>query len=60
MVSFTITRSGAVTNVGVISSQPRGVFDQSALDAVRRWRYKPQPGDRPGMKTRIRFVLKGR
>jgi TonB family protein len=24
----------------VVASQPAGLFDQAALDAVRRWRYQ--------------------
>lgn len=60
MVRYSIAKSGAVTNVGVISASPPGVFESAALDAVRRWRYQPQPIDRPGMQTRISFVLRGR
>lgn len=56
-VRYTITRSGAVTDVGVVSASPPGVFESAAMDAVRRWRYQPQPIDRPGMQTRIVFVL---
>ncbi|MBU0499420.1 MAG: TonB family protein [Gammaproteobacteria bacterium] len=60
LVRYSIAKSGAVTNVGVISASPPGIFDSAALDAVRRWRYQPQPIDRPGMQTRISFVLRGR
>ena len=57
-VKCTVTKSGGVSNVGVISARPRGIFETSALNAVRRWRFRPQPIDRPGQKSRIRFVLR--
>ena len=40
VVSFTVTPDGDVTNATVTDSQPRRVFDRSALDAVQRWRFK--------------------
>ena len=35
-----IGRSGSVTNAEVLSADPAGVFDESVLRAVRRWRYR--------------------
>ncbi len=32
---------GRATAMEVASSEPRGVFDQAAMDAARRWRFKP-------------------
>jgi periplasmic protein TonB len=59
LVRYTVTRAGDVTSVGVVSASPNGVFEAAALEAVRRWRYPPQPVDRVALQTRIRFVLRG-
>lgn len=40
-LEFTVLSDGSVTNVTVVKSQPAHVFDQSAMDAVRQWRYLP-------------------
>ncbi len=57
-VRYTVTKSGGVTNVGIVSASPSGIFNSAALSAVKRWRFRPQPIDRPGQKSRIRFVLR--
>ncbi len=59
---FTIGPAGTVENAKVIGSHPKGVFERSALRAVRRYRYNPKivdgkPVARPGIQLRIRFVL---
>jgi protein TonB len=39
---FTILGSGAVTDVIVVDAYPKGVFDDAAIKAVRRWKYSPR------------------
>jgi len=61
-IEFTIGPAGTVANPKVIGASPPGVFEQSALRAIRRWRYNPKVVDgvaveRPGIKVRIRFQL---
>ena len=41
-VAFRVTAKGTVEDVRVLESEPPGVFDQAALDAVSRWRFKPR------------------
>ncbi|MDN5870650.1 MAG: energy transducer TonB [Nitrococcus sp.] len=41
VVQLTITETGQVTNATVVDSEPSGVFEEAALNAVRRWRFKP-------------------
>ncbi len=41
-VRFTIIQSGSVRNVRVLKSFPVNVFDRSAVQAVSRWKYRPQ------------------
>jgi TonB family protein len=42
VVTYNIGANGRVSDVEVIESEPRGVFDDSALDAVRKWVYEPR------------------
>lgn len=41
LVGFTIDTEGRTTDIHVVDSQPRHVFDRSAMDAVHRYRFKP-------------------
>ncbi|HEX4267287.1 MAG TPA: energy transducer TonB [Steroidobacteraceae bacterium] len=60
-VQYTVNKKGYTEDVKVIESDPRGVFDGAATDAIRRWRYRPVSYDgRPievPVRTRIRFEL---
>ncbi|QTA85882.1 energy transducer TonB [Desulfonema magnum] len=40
-VKFLVSVSGDVTKPSVVEAKPRGVFEQSVLEAIRRWRFKP-------------------
>jgi protein TonB len=42
VVRFTINESGRVADLAVVESQPQGVFDEAAQDAVRKWLYEPR------------------
>ncbi|MEW9797786.1 TonB family protein [Alteromonas sp. CYL-A6] len=39
---FDITETGATDNIEVVSSDPAGVFDESAQAALAQWQYKPR------------------
>jgi protein TonB len=43
-VSFTVTALGLVENARVAAAEPPGVFEQSALAAISRWRYNADEG----------------
>jgi TonB family protein len=61
LLEFTITVDGTTKDIVVVeSSDP--VFNQAAVDALARWRYRPkiedgQPVERRGVKTKIIFQL---
>lgn len=57
-VRFTVTRQGKVRNPKVIAAKPSGVFERSALNAIRRWRFRKQSADYPGVTQKIRFNLR--
>jgi protein TonB len=61
-VQYTITGTGAVTDVKVVESEPPSVFDNAAVKAVSRWRYNPKVEgavavERVGIQTILRFDL---
>jgi len=41
-VSFTVTESGNVEDVIVEEADPPGIFEQAALAAVYKWKFKPR------------------
>lgn len=62
LLSFTIDETGGVTDVDVIDSEPRRVFDQEARRALLRWKYKPKmvdgkPVAQPGQTVQLDFNL---
>ncbi len=40
-VRYDVDGEGKVVNPTVIESEPAGVFDQAALQAIRAWRFNP-------------------
>jgi TonB family protein len=61
-IEFTVMTNGSVADVTAVGAQPVGVFEQSAISAVRRWRYRPVVRDgvpvEQRAKVRLRFELK--
>lgn len=61
-LSFSIDTTGQVTDVKVIQSEPRRVFDQAAMQALKRWKYRPKVIDgqaivQSGLAVRLDFNL---
>lgn len=42
LIGFDISKQGMPEGLRIIQSEPAGIFDQAALEAVRQWRYSPQ------------------
>lgn len=64
LLVFAVDESGRVVDPHVLESHPSGVFDQSALRAVVRFKYKPrvlngQPIRVEGVRHRLTFELTG-
>jgi protein TonB len=51
LLEFTISKKGTVKNARVIDARPKGVFDRSALSAIRKWKYKPKIKDGVAVQT---------
>lgn len=57
-VEFTITPEGAVRNIIVLRAEPRNVFENSAIQALRRWRYEPVKENGKAIEARTRMRLR--
>jgi periplasmic protein TonB len=53
-VEFTVTADGAVSNAQVVNSEPARVFNNAALNAVRRWTFRPKLDNGRAVDERIR------
>lgn len=53
-VQFMVTPAGSVGDASIVGAQPVGVFERSALDAVRHWRYQPVTHDGRAVSQRAR------
>lgn len=63
-VEFTVSKLGSVTNPKVIQASPEGIFDQAAIDATLKYKYKPrvvngEPMEVSGVEVRVKFELGG-
>jgi protein TonB len=60
-LAFDVEPDGSVTNIAVLGSDPKDIFDAAAVAAVRRWRYRPAERDghpvEQRAQLRIRFAL---
>jgi TonB family protein len=60
-LQFLVGTDGAVSDVAVVGAQPAGMFESAALDALRRWRYKPVVRDGHTVsqraRVRVRFAV---
>ena len=52
-VRFTLDADGKVKSAAVVNSSPAEVFDRAALDAVRRWRFKPPATGNPDSEATV-------
>jgi TonB family protein len=57
-VQFVVQRDGLVSDVIIIGAEPVGLFEQAAVEAVRKWRYKPVERDGHAVDQRARLRMK--
>lgn len=56
-LSFVVDVDGSVQDVYVVESEPPGVFDEAALDAVDSWRFEPGRHEGAPVAVRVRQTL---
>ena len=55
---FTVRADGRIADVSVSAAEPAGIFEQSAMAAVRRWRYEPVKREGRAVEQRARLRLR--
>ena len=56
-LKFLVDENGKVKKVSVISSRPDGVFEDSAVSAVKKWRFEPGRHDGEPVPTWVRLPV---
>ncbi|WP_137165870.1 energy transducer TonB [Salinimonas lutimaris] len=64
IVEFTVTKQGTVKNPIVVEANPEGIFEQAAMDAAMKFKYKPrvvngEATEVSGVQNRITFQIDG-
>jgi TonB family protein len=57
-VQFVVKSDGSVSDVIITGAEPVGIFEQAAVDAVKKWRYKPAQRDGHAVDQRARLRMK--
>jgi protein TonB len=58
VMSITIMPDGSVRDVRVVNAHPRGYFEDAAVRAVQRWRYRPSGVIRTNVIVHMDFELR--
>jgi protein TonB len=58
VVQIRVGAAGEVTDVRVVDSQPAGVFDDAAIESVRRWTFAPASADGAPLASWVRQTLR--
>lgn len=64
IVEFVVTKNGSVRDAKVVESKPESIFDQAAMDAALKFKYKPRVVDGvamevAGVQNKISFQIDG-
>lgn len=57
VLTFDVDSSGDVNNVNVVSSQPKGVFDQVSIAALSQWRYQASDDGMKNSRVQLDYEL---
>jgi protein TonB len=57
-VQFLVKADGSVSDVIITGAEPVGLFEQAAVDAVRKWRYEPVERNGHATDQRARLRMK--
>jgi protein TonB len=64
IVEFIVTKNGSVRDAIVVEAKPEGIFDQAAMAAALKFKYKPRVVDGvamevAGVQNKISFQIEG-
>jgi TonB family protein len=57
-MEFVVKPDGSVSEVLITAAEPSGIFEQAAIDAVRKWRYQPVVREGAPVQQRARLRMK--
>lgn len=57
-ISFVVDVDGSAQDVHVLESDPPGIFDEAAIDAVSEWRFDPGRDEGSPVAVRVRQTLR--
>lgn len=62
LLTYDVDTSGTLSNISVVDSEPRRIFDKEAVRALRKWKFKPamtngQPIASVGQTVKIEFNM---
>lgn len=57
-LQFTSTATGEVKDITVVAAQPEGVFDDAAVRALKRWKFKPKEIDGQAVDQRLALRMR--
>lgn len=62
IVEFTVTTNGSVRDPVVVEAEPANIFDNAAIKAALKFKYKPrvidgEPVEVPGVRNKITFAI---
>lgn len=58
IIRIVVDKMGKVQNPEILEATPEGIFEESAIKAVRRWRFKPAIKDRTAVDVYVVVPLK--
>lgn len=55
LMEFAINELGQAININIVDAEPAGMFDRSAIAAVKKWKYRPMMADgKPAIRQAVR------
>ncbi|MBN1906364.1 MAG: TonB family protein [Deltaproteobacteria bacterium] len=57
LLRFTVDKAGNVIDPQVVSAEPKGIFEQAALDSVTKYRLKPAVKDGKSVNTIVKLPI---
>jgi protein TonB len=60
VLKFMVTKEGTVRDVSVLKAKPKGYFEKAAMDAVKKWKFRPGTVGKEPVNTWMTAMVKFR